>query len=245
MEEKWLLVLGAKSDIAKAVAHKFADNGFNIYLSARSHIDLENDAKDIEIRHGVKAKTLEFDALKFSSHRHFYESLNNKPVGVICAVGYLGTQKKAEQDLVEAQRIISTNFTGCVSILNEIVNDFENKKRGFVIGISSVAGDRGRQSNYLYGSAKAGFTAYLSGLRNRLSRSNVRVITVKPGFVFTAMTKDFNLPKVLTAQPKEVADDIFRAWKNGKDVIYVKWFWKYIMSIIRLIPEKLFKKLTL
>ena len=241
----WLLILGGRSDIAKAVAHKFAGNGFNIYLAARNHQELERDVKDIEIRYQIKAQAVEFDVLDFNSHQDFYDSLQEKPLGVVCSVGYLGNQKKAELDFNEADKIIRTNYSGCVSMLSIIARDFEKRQTGFIIGISSVAGDRGRQSNYYYGSAKAGFSAYLSGLRNRLSRSNVPVVTVKPGFVDTKMTEGMGLPPLLTAQPEEVAEDIYRAWEKRKDVVYTKWFWRWIMLIIKNIPELLFKKMKL
>ena len=241
----WLLILGGRSDIAKAVAHKFAGNGFNIYLAARNHQELERDVKDIEIRYQIKAQSVEFDVLDFNSHQAFYDSLQEKPFGVVCSVGYLGNQKKAELDFNEADKIIRTNYSGCVSMLSIIARDFEKRQTGVIIGISSVAGDRGRQSNYYYGSAKAGFSAYLSGLRNRLSKSNVPVLTVKPGFVDTKMTEGMGLPPLLTAQPEEVADDIYRAWEKRKDVVYTKWFWRWIMLVIKNIPELLFKKMKL
>jgi short-subunit dehydrogenase len=171
--------------------------------------------------------------------------LEPKPAGVVCAVGYLGDQKRAEQDFDEAKKLIDTNFTGCVSILNIVANDFEARKKGFIIGISSVAGDRGRLSNYMYGSAKAAFSTYLSGLRNRLQKSGVHVLTVKPGFVATKMTAGMDLPPLLSSSPEEVSEDVFRAYKTGKDELYTKWFWKWIMLTIRLIPEKIFKKLRL
>lgn len=241
----WILILGAKSDIAKAVAHEFAQSGFNIYLAARNHQELENDAMDLEIRHQIKAKAVEFNALDYNGHQDFYSGLPEKPFGVICAVGYLGDQKFSEQRFDETVKIINTNYTGCVSILNIIANDFEKKQLGFIIGISSVAGDRGRQSNYIYGSAKAGLSAYLSGLRNRLSKSNVQVITVKPGFVHTQMTEGMNLPPLLTAESKEVAEDIYNNWRHKKDVVYTRWFWRWIMIVIKSIPERIFKKLSL
>lgn len=241
----YLLILGARSDIARAVSHMFARKGFNLCLAARKYEEADRDAKDLEIRYRISVMTREFDALDFEGHESWYTALPEKPLGVLCAVGYLGNQKKGETDLTEAKKIMETNYLGCVSILNVIANDFEERKAGFIIGISSVAGDRGRQSNYFYGSSKAAFTAYLSGLRNRLCRVNVRVITVKPGFVRTGMTENLELPAILTASPEEVARDILSAWKKGKDVIYTKWFWKYIMAIIKILPEKIFKKLNL
>lgn len=239
------LILGAKSDIARALAHRFASEGFDISMAARKAVELENDVKDLQIRYGIKVETVEFDALAYDSHADVYRGLASKPSVVICAVGYLGDQKLAEHDAGEALRIIETNFTGCLSILNIIANDFESRKKGCIIGISSVAGERGRQSNYFYGSAKAGLSAYLSGLRNRLQGSGVRVITVKPGFVATSMTEGMDLPPLLTSSAEEVAGDVFRAYGAGKDELYTKWFWRWIMAVIRLIPERIFKRLRL
>ena len=132
-----------------------------------------------------------------------------------------------------------------MSLFNIIANDFEKRKSGFIVGISSVAGDRGRKSNYLYGSAKAAFTAYLSGLRNRLYDAQVHVMTVKPGFVATKMTEDMDLPEKLTAQPDEVADDIYNAQQKNKNVFYTKWIWRWVMLIIRSIPEWKFKGMNI
>ena len=238
----YVLILGAKSDIAKEVAHGFAKIGYNIYLAARKHEELEDDVKDLMIRYKIEAKAVEFDALHFESHKMFYSSLEKKPVGVVCAVGYMGDQINCKNDFIEIRKIFDTNFTGCISIINIICNDFEERQKGFIIGISSVAGDRGRKSIYFYGSAKAAFTTYLSGMRNMLSKSNVKVITVKPGFVRTSMTEGMKLPELLTASPEKAAKDIISGWKKRKDVIYTKWFWRYIMLVIRIIPERFFKR---
>ncbi len=241
----YILILGARSDIARAVSHKFARKGFNLCLAARRHEELDPDKRDLTIRYGVMVETCEFDVLDTASHGAFYDGLGEKPFGVVCAVGYLGDQAMAERDPGEAGRIVDTNFTGCVSILSIVANDFEKRRKGFIIGLSSAAGDRGKKSNYYYGSAKAGLTAFLSGLRNRLYPSGVRVLTVKPGYVSTKMTENMDLPRALTATPEEAADDIYRAWLKGRDVIYTKWYWNFIMLIIRHIPEKIFKKLSL
>jgi hypothetical protein len=241
----YILIVGAKSDIAKAIAKRYAQNGYNLYLAARKVEELEEFAKDIAIRTQQEVKCFELDILDYESHQAFYDQFEEKPIGVIFAVGYLGDQIKAQSDFSEAKKIIDTNFTGAVSLLNIIANDFEKREKGFIIGISSVAGDRGRKSNYLYGSAKAGFAAYLSGLRNRLYRANVYILTVKPGFVATKMTEGRNLPNKLTAQPEEVEKDIYKAQQKEKDIIYTKWFWRYIMLIIKLIPEKIFKRMNL
>ena len=168
-----------------------------------------------------------------------------KLLGVISAVGYLGDQARAQSDFDEARTIMDTNYTGVVSLFNIIANDFEHRRSGFMIGISSVAGDRGRKSNYFYGSAKAALTAYLSGLRNRLHDAQVHVLTVKPGFVATKMTEGMDLPEKLTAQPEEVAKDIYKAQQKNKNVLYTKWIWRWVMLVIRTIPEWKFKGMDL
>ena len=238
-----LLILGAGSDIARAIARKYAQNGYSLYLAARRPEAIRADAADLKNRYSAEAGCVKFDVTDFSSHREFYGSLDPKPDGVICVVGYMGEQESAQADFGEAKTIIETNYTGCVSILELVAAEMEDRKEGFIVGISSVAGDRGRAKNYLYGSAKAAFSAYLSGLRNRLHGAGVKVLTVKPGFVLTKMTQGLALPPALTADPREVADDIYRAQQKGKDIIYTKWFWRFIMWAIIHLPERLFKKM--
>ena len=240
-----VLIIGASSDIAQAVARKYAAQGYDLLLAGRNLDELELLASDIRIRSNVSVKSLILDVLDFESHKTFYESIESKPEGVVVAVGYLGDQALSQKAFSEAQLIINTNYTGVVSILNIIADDFETRKRGFVIGISSVAGDRGRKSNYQYGSAKAALTAYLSGLRNRLYASNVHVLTVKPGFVNTQMTQDMDLPEKLTQEPEAVAEDIYKAQLKKRDVLYTKWIWRWIMTVIVFIPELVFKRLSL
>lgn len=242
---KYLLVIGAKSDVAKSVARKYAEQGYHLYLAARHSSELTAFATDINVRSQVSVQCIDLDILDFASHQAFYDSLAVKPEGAISLVGYLGEQTKGQDDFSEAHKIIDTNYTGIVSILNVCANDFEQRQRGFIIGVSSVAGERGRKSNYLYGSAKSALTAYLSGLRNRLNNSNVQVLTVKPGFINTKMTKGMDLPEKLTAMPNEVAEDIFNAQQKGKNVIYTKWMWRWIMLIIKAIPEWKFKGMSI
>ena len=241
----YILIIGAKSDIAKEVARVYAKHGYNLYLGARQAEQLNDFVQDLKVRYKIEALNLELDLLNFEIHNSFYSNIKENIYGVICVAGYMPDQKLAEKDFFETQKIINTNYTGAVSLLNIISNDFEFRKEGFIIGVSSVAGDRGRKSNYLYGSSKAAFTAYLSGLRNRLSESNVQVITVKPGFVQTKLTENMDLPERLTAQPNEVAEDIYQGHQKGKNIIYTKWFWRYIMLIIKCIPEFIFKKMSI
>ena len=240
----YVLIVGAKSDIAKELAKEYARNGYNLYLAARRSESLSDLSSDIRIRYGVDVQLKELDITDFQSHVGFYESLNPKPLGVIVVSGYMADQKECEKDWAKTLNTINVNYTGPVSLLNIVANDMEQNKNGFIVGISSVAGDRGRKANYIYGSSKAAFSAYLSGLRNRLYDSNVQVLTVKPGFVNTKMTQGLNLPKRLTAEPRDVAVDIFKAQQNKKDVLYTKARWRLIMFIIKNIPEFMFKKLN-
>lgn len=236
-----VLILGARSDIGKAVAHKFAALGHPIQLAARNASALEADKTDIELRYGASVSLHEFDALATDTHEAFVAGLPELPRIAVCAVGMMGQQAQNERDVAAAARVIRSNFEGPASILAILANHFDKHGSGTLVGISSVAGDRGRATNYVYGSAKAGFTAFLSGLRNRLAKRGVHVVTVLPGFVATQMTEGIDLPAKLTAEPSEVADAIARAVERKKDVIYVRPIWYLIMLIIRNIPERMFK----
>ena len=240
-----ILIIGAGSDIAKSLAREYAAAGNSLYLAGRNTGRIESLANDLRIRHGLEVLVLELDVLATESHEEFFYMLPALPVGIIAVAGYLGDQKIAEHDFGETRKIIDTNFTGIVSLLNIGANLLQVAGRGFIIGISSVAGDRGRKSNYIYGSSKAALTTYLSGLRNRLCESNVHVMTVKPGFVETRMTAGMKLPRALTAQPEQVARDIFRAQQKRRSVIYTRGIWRLIMLVILHIPESIFKKTSI
>lgn len=239
------LILGATSGMAVAIAEKFASQGYNIQLAARNVNRLEPLQSDLAIKYSSRVSIHEFDALLFQTHQAFFDELQPKPDVTVCAFGYLGENEKAVSDWSQASRIINTNYTGAVSILNTVATYYASKNEGAIVGIASVAGERGRQSNYLYGSAKAGFRAYLSGLRNWLYHKGVHVVTVQPGFVYTKMTEDLKLPPMLTANPEKVANAVFNAVNKKQNVVYVKWFWRWIMLGIRSIPEFIFKKMKL
>jgi decaprenylphospho-beta-D-erythro-pentofuranosid-2-ulose 2-reductase len=240
-----VLILGASSDMAVAIAKKFASAGHSIQLAARKVTRLQPLQSDLSVRYNTTCTLHEFDAEKMDGHEAFFNSLSPRPDITICVFGYLGEQKVAETDWAECERIIRVNYTGAVSILNIVANAYAAAGAGAIAGISSVAGERGRQSNYFYGSAKAGFTAYLSGMRNRLFHHQVHVLTVQPGFVYTKMTENMPLPKLLTATPENVADSVYAGIVKKKNEIYVKWFWRWIMLVIKSIPEFLFKKLKM
>ena len=237
-----VLILGASSDIGYAIAKKFASEKYDVQLAGRNTEQLGPSATDLNIRYGVQCSLHKFDAVDFSSHESFYRSLSPAPDVAIYVVGYMNENETVIASWPETLKTIQTNYTGAVSILNIIAADFAKKGRGTIVGISSVAGNRGRQSNYIYGSSKAGFTAYLSGLRNYLYHKGVHVMTVLPGFVFTKMTEHLQLPKPLTAKPEEVGEAVYRGVAGKMNIIYVKWFWRWIMFIITSIPESVFKK---
>lgn len=233
--------------MARAVAEELAAQGKSLFLAGRDLEDLEHTAADVRIRFGVQAHIGYFDAVDTTSHSEFVTSVLEKVeelAGVVLAFGTMTDQKEAEQDFHAAEAMITSNFTGTVSILTHLANYFEKRRSGVIVGISSVAGDRGRQSNYIYGASKGAVSLFLQGLRNRLFQAGVQVITVKPGFVDTAMTYGMKLPPIV-APPKTVARDICKAIQKKADVVYTPFFWRYIMLIIRLIPEFVFKRLKL
>ncbi len=240
---KTILILGAHSDIAMALAHQFAANGYTPILAARNVSRLNDAVKDLGVRYQVQAELVEFDVLDMARHQAFYDGLKNKPDVTVCVVGLLGDQQAARTDWHLARDIIYANYVGPASILHVVAADYEKRRAGGIIGIGSVAGDRGRQSNYVYGSSKAGFESFLSGLRNRLQKADVHVMTVKPGFVRTKMTEGMKLPPAITAAPDQVARDVYKAFVKKRDVIYTLWMWRWIMLIIKSIPERVFKKL--
>jgi short-subunit dehydrogenase len=241
-----VLILGGTSAIASALAREFATHNFDLVLGGRDRDELSSLASDLSLRYGVRTGILPLDALDTQTHaltlRSFLAEAGNALEGVVVCIGYLGDQAKGQSNWEEARRILETNFTGCVSLLNILANHFESRGAGFICAITSVAGDRGRQSNYLYGAAKAGLSTFLEGLRNRLFHAHVKVITVKAGFVDTRMT--YGHPGLfLVASPESVAKGIFRAIVRGKDVVYLPWFWRLIMLIVQSIPEIIFKRL--
>lgn len=244
---KTVLVIGARSDIGIAAARAFAAKGYAVQLAARNAGALGNDAKDLETRYRVGVSLHEVDALDLGSHAGFVAGLPVLPNVAVCAVGYMGEQKRNESDIDEMARVMRSNFEGPASLFALLANGMVARGSGALVGISSVAGERGRAANYVYGSAKAGFTAFLSGLRNRLAKekTGVHVVTVLPGFVYTQMTQGMDLPAKLTAQPAELGDAIVKAVEKGRDVIYVRPIWQAIMLAIRNIPEFKFKTMSI
>lgn len=240
-----VLILGAASDIARATARAFAAKGCAIQLAARDPARLEADKADLETRFGVAVSLHAVDALDVDSHAGFVDGLPDLPMVAVCAIGLMGDQTENAADMSRAALVLRSNFVGPASLMGVLANKMEARGSGTLVGISSVAGERGRASNYVYGSAKAGFTAYLSGLRNRLAKTGVHVVTVLPGFVDTRMTAGMDLPKPLLAQPDEVGRAIVAAVERGRDVIHVRRIWWLVMAIIKAIPEGIFKKTSI
>jgi len=242
------LILGAKSAIAQAIARRLATDGYDLILAARRTEPLEPLAADLRLRQERQVLIWPFDALDTAKAADFPASLARECGEfhlVVMVFGYLGDQKQAQTDTEEIERILHTNFTGGAVVLSHLANYLERLDQPCgIIGIGSVAGDRGRQSNYFYGAAKGALGLFLQGLRNRLAATNVHVMTVKPGFVDTPMTEGLE-GLFLVASPEAVANDIVKAFNKKKDILYTPWFWRYIMLIIKNIPERIFKKLKL
>lgn len=238
-----VVILGAASDVGRAIARAYAERGHGLHLAARDAGRLAADVRDLGLRSGQPVQAHEFDILDMTGHAAFLERLDPPPATVVCVVGLLGDQQRSISDPAAAELVMRTNYMGPALALEAAAALLQRRGGGLVAGVSSVAGDRGRRSNYVYGSAKAGLSAYLSGLRARLHGSGVRVITVKPGFVDTRMTAGMALPQRLTAQPEEVAASLLAAQDRGRDVVYVRPVWRVIMAVISVLPEPLFKRI--
>ena len=240
---KSAIVLGGSSDIGRATARAFAKAGYDVALAGRDVAALEPDAADLRARYNVEVGLHKFDVLDTASFDGFVAGLPALPDVVISIVGLLGVQQNAESDLAHAATIMRSNYEGPSLILSLFAEKFLARGSGTLVGVSSVAGDRGRASNYVYGSAKAGFSAFLSGLRARASSSGVHVVTVKPGFVRTKMTEGMKLIGPLTVEAPAVGDAILAAVEKKTDVVYVSGKWRLVMLIIKTLPEAVFKKL--
>ncbi len=242
-----VLIVGATSAIAQEVAKHFARAGDRLFLVGRNEEKLNAVADDLRVRGAETVATFLMDVNDLERHEPMIEEAERTlgPLDVVLiAHGVLPDQKAAEQDVRLALDTFHTNATSVIALLTPLANRFEQRGRGTIAVISSVAGDRGRQSNYVYGSAKAAVSAFTSGLRNRLHRAGVQVITVKPGMVDTPMTAHMRKGP-LFASPEKVGKDIYNAILKGKDVVYTPWYWALIMWLIVHIPESVFKRLKL
>lgn len=241
-----LLLIGATSDIGHAVAARYAREGWRIRLAARDPERARRNRDDLVARFQTEVTIHVLDLLDAESFSGFVASLPELPDTVVCVAGELGDQIRSQAESTEADRIMRVNYLGPSLLLGVVAERFVARGYGTLVGISSVAGDRGRASNYVYGSAKAGFSAFLSGLRQRLAPTGLHVVTVKPGFVRTRMTEGLRLPPIVTAQPDEVAAAVYLAAEMRKrGVVYVRPVWRPIMAIIRALPEPVFTRLRM
>lgn len=241
-----MIVLGSNSEVAQAFVEKVLSEGGKfekIYLFTSNRETTEKFAKHIEVKFVQQSEIYELDLTQnnqLSKFDHVQSEL------LFCATGFLGEgTEEGFYDDKNTEQIIDINYAKLVPVMNYFAQKMERQRQGTIIALSSVAGDRGRQSNFIYGSAKAGFSAYLSGLRNYLFDKHVHVLTVKPGFMDTKMTEGLPLNPKLTATPKQAADVIFKAYSKKKNVAYVLPIWWLIMLIIKHIPEFIFKKMKL
>jgi decaprenylphospho-beta-D-erythro-pentofuranosid-2-ulose 2-reductase len=242
-----VLVLGATSVIAQATIRTYALKHACLYLVARNEDKLNVVAADARIRGAGEIHTQALDLDDTGAHEGLLadvaRSLPDLDI-VLIAHGVLGEQAEGERAFAAAEKVFQTNFLSAASLLTLIANYFEQRNRGGTIAaISSVAGDRGRKSNYIYGTSKAALTIFLQGLRARLSGQGVHVLTVKPGFVATPMTAHLKQGP-LFARPEKIARGIVSAIERKREVVYLPWFWRPIMFMIRAVPEKVFKELN-
>jgi len=242
-----MMIVGATSAIAHETAKCFAKDGAEFFLVARSPQKLADIGNDLKVRGAQRIETYVLDVTELERHQEMIETAITTLDGldmVLIAHGTLGDQQKCQRSVSETLKEFTTNCTSVISLLTILAAYFEQQKRGCIAVISSVAGDRGRQSNYVYGAAKGALSVFLQGLRNRLSKSGVAVVTVKPGLIDTPMTAAVK-KGLLAASAKGVGEGIYRAMKSRKEVVYLPWFWRPIMLIIRTIPEPVFKRLSM
>ena len=259
MSKSSILVLGGKSKLGLSIAKKFSSNDFNIILAGRNistHIKIKNE---LETEFRNKCELIDFDILNFNDHKRFiheiisinkklcdsYDERKNIPDVIVCVVGKMINKKNNQDPYDEIKEEMLTNYVGPSMLIELITNEIQNfNECSNIIGVSSVAGERGRASNYFYGSAKSGFTQYLSGLRQKLNQRQIPVTTIIPGYIDTKMLENISAPKFLISCPEQVAELIFNSYKTNKEVVFTR-YWRYIMFTIKLIPEFIFKNIRI
>jgi short-subunit dehydrogenase len=244
MSDTWI-ILGATSSMARAFARAVSLRGDSVLLAGRDMDDIQQTAADCIARGAPMAEAIAFDARKPDGFDTILKraQIEDGKINAAVFVGSMPSQDDIDADPALIDGTVTDNYAGPARFLQMLAPIIEERGCGTVVGVGSVAGDRGRIGNYVYGSTKAAFHTYLAGLRNRLTRSGGHVVTVKPGFVDTGMTWGID-GMFLVATPDKVADDILRAVEKQKNTIYTPFFWRYIMLIIIHIPEFIFKKLS-
>jgi decaprenylphospho-beta-D-erythro-pentofuranosid-2-ulose 2-reductase len=245
---KRVAIFGATSAIAEATARLLAAEGARFFLVGRTPAKLEAVARDLAARGAEGVATERADLADTAAHRELVDrawaALDGIDVALV-AHGTMADQKACEADAARALAEISGNFLGHASLLTHLANRMETQGRGIIAVIGSPAGDRGRQSNYVYGSAKGGLGVFVEGLRHRLGRRGVAVTLIQPGFVDTPMTAALPKGGPLWATPERVARDIRKALERGPARLYTPWFWRWIMLIVRHLPDSVFQRTRL
>ena len=234
-----ILVIGGNSDIGYATAKVFAQNKYNIHLVSRNTSQLEIKKKEIEDLYKVECKITSLDILNKENVNRYFDEYLESPNIILIAVGYMEVDEK------NYEKIASINYLSPMTFIEKSLVKYKTQKKlNTIIGISSVAGDRGKKKNPVYSSSKSAFSSYLDGLRQRFYLDGIHVITVKPGFVRTKMTENLKLPKILISNVSHVGIKIFKAYKSKKNTLYVPRYWSIIMFIYKMIPETIFKNIA-
>jgi len=244
--ETWL-ILGASSTISREFALQMAEQNNKIIFAGRDLKNIKKISKDIKIRHNIETEEIEIDIINIQSHNQLVQQCVKKVSGrlnIFVAIGTMPSQKNILNSDGLANKVINTNFTGVVNILLAFMPFFKSQRSGNIIVLGSVAGDRGRLSNYIYGSSKSGIHTFLQGFRSEMEKIGVNVTNIKLGPIDTRMSYGAGFDKIM-ATPSATAAACISASKNKKSIVYFPWFWKYIMVMIKIIPEKLFNKLSL
>ncbi len=245
MSETWI-ILGATSTMARALARALAAQGDALLLAGRDLDDLDRLAADCRLRGAAEAQTVAFDARRPETFQTILDraAAAKGTLNAAVFVGSMPDQAEIDADPALIDGTVTDSFTGPARFLQMLAPMLETRGVGCIVGVGSVAGDRGRLGNYVYGAAKAGFATYLAGLRNRLGRKGVHVLTVKPGPVDTAMTWGLGRLPLMTT-PDRVAADILKGVSKRRNVIYTAAIWRPVMAVIRAIPEPIFKKMSI